>query len=150
MPHSDRTTLSKVPHDSYRHEAFLWSGEDDFLAGTAPFIREGLRAGQPVMVAVTAPHIWLLRTALGTDADRVRFVDMAVVGRNPARIIPAWREFVPRTQPTASLCAASVSRSGRAADQKRSWSASCTRRCSPSRSNSASPCGCYAPTTPRS
>ena len=94
MPHSDRTTLSKVPHDSYRHEAFLWSGEDDFLAGTAPFIREGLRAGQPVMVAVTAPHIWLLRTALGTDADRVRFVDMAVVGRNPARIIPAWREFL--------------------------------------------------------
>jgi hypothetical protein len=31
----------------------------------------------------------LLREALGTRADRVHFADMGVVGRNPARIIPA-------------------------------------------------------------
>jgi len=28
------------------------------------------------------------------DAERVQFVDMATLGGNPARIIPAWREFV--------------------------------------------------------
>jgi anti-sigma regulatory factor (Ser/Thr protein kinase) len=81
-------------HDSYRHEAFLWNGEGEFLAGTVPFIREGLKAAQPVMVAVTSPHIDLLRAALGMAADLVRFVDMAELGRNPALIIARWREFV--------------------------------------------------------
>lgn len=80
--------------DSYRHEALLWRGEDEFIEGTVPFIREGLQAGQPVMVAVTAAHIQLLRAALGADADLVHFVDMSVLGRNPARIIPAWLEFI--------------------------------------------------------
>ena len=47
------------------------------------------------MVAVIQPRIDLLRAALGRDAAaRVQFVDMAEIGRNPARIIPAWRAFI--------------------------------------------------------
>ena len=83
------------PHDGYRHEAFLWKGEGEFLAGTAPFILDGLAAGQPVMVAVIQQRIDLFRAALGPDAAAaVLFVDMAHIGRNPARIIPAWRGFL--------------------------------------------------------
>jgi anti-sigma regulatory factor (Ser/Thr protein kinase) len=83
------------PHDGYRHEAFLWKGEGEFLAGTVPFILNGLVAGQPVMVAVIQQRIDLLKTALGADAAAaVLFVDMAQIGRNPARIIPAWRSFL--------------------------------------------------------
>jgi anti-sigma regulatory factor (Ser/Thr protein kinase) len=82
-------------HDGYRHEAFLWKGEDEFLAGTLPFVLDGLRRAQPVMVAVIQQRIDLLRAALGRDAAaRVQFVDMAEIGRNPARIIPAWRAFI--------------------------------------------------------
>jgi len=88
-----------VAHDSYRHEAFLWEGEDEFLAGTVPFILEGLRAGQPVMVAVIAPRIDLLRAALGGDADLVHFVDMVKLGSNPARIIPGWLQFIKEYSP---------------------------------------------------
>ena len=94
-----RTYLSRAAarvrrtHDGYRHEAFLWHGDDQFVAGTAPFVREGLAAGQPVMAALTAARTDLLRDALGADADRVRFVDMERLGGNPARIIPAWRTF---------------------------------------------------------
>src|SRR5206468_1362464 len=36
----------------------------------------------------------LLRDALDEDAGRVHFADMAQVGANPARIIPAWSAFV--------------------------------------------------------
>ena len=36
----------------------------------------------------------LLRAALGSRAEDVHFADMEVVGRNPARIIPAWSSFV--------------------------------------------------------
>ena len=85
---------SAKPHESYRHEALLYRGDDEFVAGTVPFIRDGLAAGQPVMVAVIEPKIARLRAELGSEAEHVTFVDMATLGGNPARIIPAWREFV--------------------------------------------------------
>lgn len=78
----------------FTHEALLYAGDEGFLAGTVPFIRAGLGAREPVMVVVSRHKIALLRSALGPEADGVRFADMAAVGRNPARIIPAWREFV--------------------------------------------------------
>ena len=46
------------------------------------------------MVAATGEHNEWLQGALGADADRVRFIDMIDLGRNPVRIIPALREFV--------------------------------------------------------
>jgi len=76
------------------HEGFVYRGAAEFLEGTTTFIRAALAAGEPMMVAVIAPKVELLRSALDGDADRVTFVDMAEVGRNPARIIPAWRRFV--------------------------------------------------------
>jgi len=45
-------------------------------------------------VVVSEDKIELLRRELGGDPDGVRFADMLQVGHNPARIIPAWREFV--------------------------------------------------------
>ena len=79
---------------SYRHEAFLWHDRSDFTDGLVPFITEGLAAGEPVMVATVAEHTDWLRDALGPGADCVRFVDMAELGRNPAKIIPAWQKFI--------------------------------------------------------
>jgi anti-sigma regulatory factor (Ser/Thr protein kinase) len=80
----------------FDHEAMMYAGPEGFLAGAVPFIREGLEAGEPMLVAVKADRIAALRGALGADADEVTFADMAVMGRNPGRIIPAWREFVDR------------------------------------------------------
>lgn len=78
----------------FRHEAMFYASATEFEAGTVPFIREGLRAGEPVFVVESPEKIELLRKALGPDAERVMFADMNVVGANPARIIPAWREFL--------------------------------------------------------
>jgi anti-sigma regulatory factor (Ser/Thr protein kinase) len=72
----------------------LYDSADTFVAGAAPFIRAAVEAGQPIMVAVGAAKIELLRSRLGEDADEVVFADMAELGANPARIIPAWQEFV--------------------------------------------------------
>jgi len=79
---------------SFRHDALLYDDEAAFLAGTVPFIRTGLEAGEPVMAVVSAAKIALLQQALGSDAEDVRFADMAGVGANPARIIPVWRTFL--------------------------------------------------------
>jgi anti-sigma regulatory factor (Ser/Thr protein kinase) len=82
------------PVQEFRHEALLYAGMADFLAGTVPFVRGGLEAGEPVLIVESAAKISLLRAELGSDAGSVVFADMANVGANPARIIPAWREFV--------------------------------------------------------
>jgi anti-sigma regulatory factor (Ser/Thr protein kinase) len=78
----------------FRHEAMLYSDPETFVAGAAPFIRDAVAAGEPIMVAIGAEKIDLLRSRLGEDAEQVVFADMAQVGANPARIIPAWQEFV--------------------------------------------------------
>jgi anti-sigma regulatory factor (Ser/Thr protein kinase) len=78
------------------HEALLYRGEAGFLDGTVPFVRAGLDGAQPILVVVGAAHIAALRSELGPDADAVHFADMAEVGHNPARIIPAWRDFLDR------------------------------------------------------
>jgi anti-sigma regulatory factor (Ser/Thr protein kinase) len=80
--------------DAFRHEALLYAGHDDFVRSTAPFIREGVRAGEPTLVVVARAKLDSLRDELGDDAAGVLFADMADVGANPGRIIPAWQDFV--------------------------------------------------------
>lgn len=80
--------------DGFRHEALLYAGEADFVARTTSFIQEGVASGEPVFVVVRPEKISTLREELGPQADAVRFADMWEVGRNPARIIPAWKAFV--------------------------------------------------------
>jgi anti-sigma regulatory factor (Ser/Thr protein kinase) len=88
----------------FTHEALFYDGPDDFVAGTTPFIREGLDAGEPVLVVVGAAKVGALRDELGRDAARVTFGDMGQIGLNPARIIPAWLQFVAdRLRPGGSV-----------------------------------------------
>jgi anti-sigma regulatory factor (Ser/Thr protein kinase) len=83
-----------VPTESFRHEALLYSGEGAFVAETSAFIRAGIEAEEPTLVVVSARKIDRLREELGADAAQVVFADMSDVGANPARIIPAWHDFV--------------------------------------------------------
>jgi anti-sigma regulatory factor (Ser/Thr protein kinase) len=80
--------------EAFRHLALLYDGDSEFLEGTVPFIREGVQSEEPVLVVVDRRKIDLLRSALDGTADCVQFADMADVGLNPARIIPAWRDFI--------------------------------------------------------
>ena len=83
-------------HETYRHECVLYAGTGGFLDAVVPFVRDGLARQEPVMVAVAEPRLRALRSALGEDAERVVFADMADLGHNPALIIPAWRDFTDR------------------------------------------------------
>jgi anti-sigma regulatory factor (Ser/Thr protein kinase) len=79
---------------AFHHEAVFYAGEDEFVLRSRSFVEEGLERNEPVLVMVGSRKLELLREALGARADDVTFADMEVVGRNPARIIPAWRRFV--------------------------------------------------------
>lgn len=78
----------------FHHEALFYEDARDFVAGALPFVREGVEAGEPVLVALPEPNAGRLKWALGGAAEKVAFVDMLALGRNPACIIPAWIEFV--------------------------------------------------------
>jgi anti-sigma regulatory factor (Ser/Thr protein kinase) len=78
----------------FQHEALIYDGSAEYLAGTVPFVQAGLESGQRILIAVGPEQAGWLRRELGSDASGVRFVDMREVGRNPASIIPLWREFV--------------------------------------------------------
>jgi MEDS: MEthanogen/methylotroph, DcmR Sensory domain len=64
-----------VERRSYRHEALIYAGEDDFVAKTTAFLREGVEAGEPALVVVSARKIERLRESLNGDADAVVFAD---------------------------------------------------------------------------
>jgi anti-sigma regulatory factor (Ser/Thr protein kinase) len=88
------TQASSCPLGSaFRHEALFYSGESEFVDRVGTFVYDGLEQGEPVLVAVSAAKIELLRQALGGAAERAMFADMDELGANPARIIPAWHEF---------------------------------------------------------
>lgn len=76
------------------HEVTFYAGPEDHTRAVLPFVQEGLARQEPVMVALLPDRLETLRRALGPDCARVEFVDMAELGANPARIIPAWRRFL--------------------------------------------------------
>jgi anti-sigma regulatory factor (Ser/Thr protein kinase) len=94
MPNMQAHPHARHDASGFRHEALLYAGERGFAEALLSFLREGAARGEPALVVVGAPKIALLREALGGDAAHVRFEDMAQVGANPARIIPAWSAFV--------------------------------------------------------
>jgi len=75
------------------HAALLYGTASEFARQVGDFVLAGLGAADPVMVAVPAPHERLVSGRLGDLAERVAFADMAVLGRNPGRIIPAIQAF---------------------------------------------------------
>jgi len=77
----------------FRHEAFLYAGNDDFLAGAMAFLEAPLAAGRPALVMTDAAKVALLQAALGERSTAVDYADMGTVGHNPARIIPTWAAF---------------------------------------------------------
>jgi anti-sigma regulatory factor (Ser/Thr protein kinase) len=84
------TAVLGEPPTAFAHEALFYRGDDDFLAGLLPFVRGGLERDESVVVAEPRGRLELLRDALGADAAEVRFLDMADIGQNPARIIGVW------------------------------------------------------------
>ncbi|WP_371573125.1 anti-sigma factor RsbA family regulatory protein [Streptomyces sp. NBC_01314] len=81
--------MSTATHtDPFVHPALFYRGEEQYTAGTVPFLVEGLAAGEAVAVAVPGPNLELIKAEMGASAAEVTFLDMTRAGRNPGRIIP--------------------------------------------------------------
>jgi anti-sigma regulatory factor (Ser/Thr protein kinase) len=83
-----------MEHTGFQHQALIYDGAEEYLAGAVPYLGAGLESDQPMLVAVGPEQAALLRDQLGADAELIRFVEMREVGRNPASVIPLWAAFI--------------------------------------------------------
>ena len=115
MPHgptAEHSCLAAGPSgaargEAFRHEMLFYAGDDGFVEGTFGLVSRALEHGAGVLVAVGAGRTAALAEELGEQAERVCFVDMPELGRNPARIIPVWRDFV-RAHVNGDGCAVGI------------------------------------------
>ena len=78
-----------VPGNQFRHLALLYHGHGEYLSVLRAFIQACAARGDVVFVAVPRRKALLVRQELGDDPAPATLADMAELGRNPARIIPA-------------------------------------------------------------
>ena len=78
----------------FNHEALIYSDAGEFLARALPFVSSAVEAGEPVLVAVSDRNVSLLGKELGSAAAEVRFAAIEELARNPARVVPFWRDFL--------------------------------------------------------
>lgn len=87
-----------------RHNAFVYASQDEYVARSVTFLKDGLEAGEGAIVAHTRPGLAAMREALGSDAEAVRFVDVSSTYTRPARTLAAYHKvFADELQRTPSL-----------------------------------------------
>ncbi|MFI7064721.1 anti-sigma factor RsbA family regulatory protein [Kribbella sp. NPDC050124] len=86
-------SLDGVP-TGFQHGAFVYTSDEEFVRLATPFVRDGLATGAAIVAALPPARIAVLSEALGAESKHVGFVDVTEAGRNPARLIPLWRDVI--------------------------------------------------------
>jgi anti-sigma regulatory factor (Ser/Thr protein kinase) len=73
-----------------RHHAMVYESDDEYVARSVAFLRDGLAAGEGGIVANSRARLAAMRDALGADAKRVSFVDVSSVYTRPAHTVAAY------------------------------------------------------------
>jgi anti-sigma regulatory factor (Ser/Thr protein kinase) len=73
-----------------RHNAFVYGSDDEYVARSVAFLRDGLEAGDGCIVGNTRDGLAMIREALGPDAERVAFFDVGSTYIRPARTVAAY------------------------------------------------------------
>ncbi|SNS82306.1 MEDS domain-containing protein [Actinomadura mexicana] len=78
---------------TFVHQGCVYSSDDDFLRMAVPFIDEGLRREEPVLVTTTPVNLGLVQTALGRHARNVDYAESAFFGRRPPQRVAAFTGY---------------------------------------------------------
>lgn len=99
------------------HCAVFYDSAASFASNVRSFVGDG--GGAPALIAAPGTSLGLLRGYLGDTGARLRWTDMATIGANPARIIPAIRAFADSYHGRAVRCVIEALWDGRTAEQRR-------------------------------
>ena len=76
------------------HDVLFYGSDEQLMAATAPFLREGLARGHAAIAITTPGKLGLLRDGLGADAARVRFLEAGGWYVRPAAVIAEYDAVV--------------------------------------------------------
>src|SRR5436305_13955078 len=79
--------------DQLRHLALFYHGRREYLGALAGFIQTSHARGDAVFVAVPKGNARLVHQEFGVNSALVDLVDMAALGRYPARSIRALEAY---------------------------------------------------------
>jgi anti-sigma regulatory factor (Ser/Thr protein kinase) len=106
----------------FRHHAFVYDSDDEYVGRSTAFLRQGLEAGEWGIVANTRDALARMREALGPDAERVSFVDVGATYTRPARAVAAYyRLLVEHLRRAPSLRAVADFQVGPVAEEWNEW-----------------------------
>jgi anti-sigma regulatory factor (Ser/Thr protein kinase) len=94
QPAAASPTVPPDGDDVYHHEVFPYHDDVEYVSVLGGFVRDGLAAGEPVLVVLPDDRLSLLRTVLPDDDVNIQYADMSAVGDNPGLIIGVWRDFL--------------------------------------------------------
>jgi DNA-binding GntR family transcriptional regulator/anti-sigma regulatory factor (Ser/Thr protein kinase) len=81
----------------FLHRALIYRDSEDFLAGSMPFVLEGLDAGERVLAVTTRPNRELLTRYLGVRAGEVEFRESGEWYSSPAHTQLAYDRYLEHT-----------------------------------------------------
>jgi anti-sigma regulatory factor (Ser/Thr protein kinase) len=86
------STLPKpmTANRALRHNAFVYASQDEYVARSVGFLKEGLEAGEGAIFGDTRDGLAVMREAFGRDADNVTFFDVGSTYTRPARTVAAY------------------------------------------------------------
>jgi CheY-like chemotaxis protein len=77
-----------------RHEALVYSSANELVEASVPFLRQGLAAGEDLLVVLRDHGVAALREALGDDAARVEFRDSVDWYRSPEHSVAGYTRYL--------------------------------------------------------
>jgi anti-sigma regulatory factor (Ser/Thr protein kinase) len=86
-------TGAAAGHHGYFHEAAFYGSDEDFLSVVVPFLEDGLKAGEPTLVAFDETNEKLIRGAMGGAAG-LSFLNGVAQYARPAGAIKKYRALM--------------------------------------------------------
>jgi anti-sigma regulatory factor (Ser/Thr protein kinase) len=78
--------MAALESSSLVHDAFVYSTQDDFLAGAMPFLEEGIERKEPILAAPTHANARLLQERLGERSEAVDWAENSESHRTVERL----------------------------------------------------------------
>lgn len=102
----------------------MYESDDEYLARSVGFLKEGLDSGDACLVGNTRDGNAMMREALGGDADRVTFYDVGTFYSRPARSLAVYnRTFLEQLRGAPSVRAVASGQFGPTPFEWNEWAA---------------------------
>jgi transcriptional regulator with XRE-family HTH domain len=76
------------------HRVLPYGSDEEFLAGTIPFLTEGIEQSHALLVVTSHAHIELIRDTLSDRSGQVEFIVSSDFLRSPVTTLIQFREFM--------------------------------------------------------